>query len=553
MGAQKPVLRSIKDIAVRLSSTCRTLALTQQPQLSYLIGHAEQPTQPADPKDEMYDSKGRDKRMSGGGHNSQNRPGRLPQIARRSQHTKSELIAKIAMLEGEIGRQDHRYSSMRGHMRRLQEDLKEAKDRVEDQTNEHRVLKERYQTVLDKAVILFARSKGIAFNLQTGEPLTVILNRMLQDASRAESSQADTQSWQKRLQASQGQTRVYSEEVRQSHGLIEELRHQLQIKEAETENSRQRAHKSQAQNQALMKQVEAMQVQEDAMHARVQDVQREMLGKVEKTQAVSDDQLSQDFRTLISMIKALSRMINFDASTNVVETLKSYSFLEHVSPQHWQGRAQKKRFIEAWIWSVLYIDVFDTPFKIFGTFGNGLAESWFSVYGEDHVLEWPTPSLKCELWRYTTTEQLVESVGKDLISHGRKSLLLDDVEASVVAVRKDIGEIVCTSLCVLDPAADAIQIGNVVDKAFTLAMQMFLQRSRLQITYPQVGDKFIHNEMTFLPDRNGNDIEDGLVAYVLNPGLAKWGNAHGEQYECRLDLVPSLVQLESVDIKRESF
>jgi hypothetical protein len=57
--------------------------------------------------------------------------------------------------------------------------------------------------------------------------------------------------------------------------------------------------------------------------------------------------------------------------------------------------------------------------------------------------------------------------------------------------------------------------------------------------------------MTSVPDRDCEDIEGGFVAFVVNPGLTKWGDARGLHLDQRNDIVPSLVQLEATRIKQE--
>lgn len=46
-----------------------------------------------------------------------------------------------------------------------------------------------------------------------------------------------------------------------------------------------------------------------------------------------------------------------------------------------------------------------------------------------------------------------------------------------------------------------------------------------------------------MPDLDGDDIDDGVVAFIVKPGLRKWGNAHGKMLDQYYDIVPSLVQL----------
>jgi hypothetical protein len=73
-------------------------------------------------------------------------------------------------------------------------------------------------------------------------------------------------------------------------------------------------------------------------------------------------------------------------------------------------------------------------------------------------------------------------------------------------------------------------------------MQMALQRSRLQVTVPKNGDRFSRAEMSAVNGDDEEEIEDGVVAFVINPGLTKWGDAHGKKLDQRYDIVRALVQ-----------
>ncbi|KAJ8113128.1 hypothetical protein OPT61_g4673 [Boeremia exigua] len=91
----------------------------------------------------------------------------------------------------------------------------------------------------------------------------------------------------------------------------------------------------------------------------------------------------------------------------------------------------------------------------------------------------------------------------------------------------------------------------IVDRAFTLALEMSLQNCRFQVTYPSAGAKFHDGSMSSLPDLDGEDISDGIVAFVVNLGLTKWGDAHGKMLDQRYDVVSALVQLEPAEEKRK--
>lgn len=89
------------------------------------------------------------------------------------------------------------------------------------------------------------------------------------------------------------------------------------------------------------------------------------------------------------------------------------------------------------------------------------------------------------------------------------------------------------------------QISVTINKAFALALQLSTQRCRLQLTYPLVGAEFHKHSMESMPDPDGEDIENGNVAFIAHPGLTKWGDAHGKNLDHRFDIVSSLVQLEA--------
>jgi hypothetical protein len=366
------------------------------------------------------------------------------------------------------------------------------------------------------AVVPYARKKGISVNPKNGEPLDAILPRLLQDALR--------------IQVSQAGSRVQPNGTKFQSPLVERCK----ILQRELVVSRERVRDSEGQEQALRQ--------------RVQDLQADLLARVETTQVISDDDLAQDFRTLVSMVRTLSRMISFNESMDVVEILGSLGFLKGVSPQYWRGRAQKKRFIEAWTWAAICLNIFDTPFSIFRTEGKRLSESWTQIFGTKHRPGWPCPSTPCELWRYTTSGQLLQSGGRDRIVHGKDGSASDNSKLNVLDACRDAKDVIVAHLQLIDPNVDREQVSRIIDKAFKLAMQLSLQRPRLQVTHPEMGAKFALNSMVSMPDHDGEDIYDGIVVYVVNPGLTKWGDARGENHESRFDIVPSLVQLERASL-----
>jgi hypothetical protein len=281
------------------------------------------------------------------------------------------------------------------------------------------------------------------------------------------------------------------------------------------------------------------------LQAQIQTLQKEMLAKIDKIQADPDEQFAKEFRVIASLIKTLSRTIRL-AETADVEGALGCSFLhENVSRKHWVGRAQRKLLVEGWIWSVLIGMVFSTPFDVYGEQREILSSVWSGIFAAEHHNGWPCPSSLCETWRYTTAERMLECVDRDVITNGKAKDEYKGLELCIVETRKGVVAAIESGILNIASTADNLDIVSIVNKAFALAVQMALQRSRLQITYPKVGDRFNQNTMKFMPDPDGEDIDDGMVAYVVNPGLTKWGDATGKHLEHRYDIIPSFVQLET--------
>ncbi|KAH7093077.1 hypothetical protein FB567DRAFT_575852 [Paraphoma chrysanthemicola] len=289
----------------------------------------------------------------------------------------------------------------------------------------------------------------------------------------------------------------------------------------------------------------------ETIHLReqVQSLQKEMLAKVEKVQAVSDRQFEQDFRALASSIKSLSRLTRLTDAVDIVEALGQPRLLQNVLSHHLSGRVRNKCLIEIYLWSTLLDMVFENPFKVFGSYCDAKSEMWTDMFGSDFFSRWPTPTTLSETWRYTVAERVVQMVGGDLVCEGKikqgNRHERQDIEDSVLEARLHVAKCIETGLAQISSAMDVSLINEIVDKAFALGLQMTLQRPRLQITYPLLGSRFVKEYMKCDSLDDGEELSDGSVALVINPGLTKWGDALGKELEQRYDIVPSLVELEA--------
>jgi hypothetical protein len=288
-------------------------------------------------------------------------------------------------------------------------------------------------------------------------------------------------------------------------------------------------------------------IEANTLRDQVRVLQREMLANVDKVQGVSDEQLGREFRNLIALIKTLSRTIEFSPGADIVELCGKPLLLRDVKPHHWKGRAGKKYMMEAWVWCVLLSFVFQDPFAIFGEVGDNLDMVWKDIFGSHYVHAWPVPSRLCETWRYTTVEQLAEHADLAPVAAGKSEPATEysRLQLSMSKIRKDIYYTIAEQVARVSAPTKPPQIDDIIDKAFALALQMSTQRCRLQLTYPFVGAEFHKDSMESMPDPDGEDMEKGNVAFIVHPGLTKWGDAHGKNLDHRFDIVSSLVQLEA--------
>lgn len=277
---------------------------------------------------------------------------------------------------------------------------------------------------------------------------------------------------------------------------------------------------------------------------QLQALQSEMLTRVVRTQVTADDQFAQDFRNLAALVKTLSRTVRPDHEEDLIDTLGTPIILENVSQNHLSGRTGIKTHVQAWTWCVLMHFVFRSPFAIFGREGGNLATMYANMFHQGHYDGWPCPTTRSETWRYTTMEQLVESLGRDAMVRWESHTKDGTLSSSLIDLRAEVLGTIEQRFGDFSSSCDLERVRLIIDKAFALSMMMSRQAFRLQLTYPKVGDWFNADTMTALPNDDGEDVVEGVVAFVVHPGLTKWGDALGKNLDHRYDIVRSLVHLE---------
>jgi hypothetical protein len=409
---------------------------------------------------------------------------------------RGELTKKTVYLQMEYDRND----KLRQKNLRLQHELQELNAKHAELTAEKRHIKHRYGILVRELMRPYARGQNLQWNDHDTDSINRTLLPLIADVTEAS-----------------------------------QVKHQLLRSETDV--------------YTLQDQLRASQIHTASLQTQVQSLQKQMLAQVDKVIAVPDHQFNQDFRTLAAMVKTLSRSIRVTEDMTMSDVLEPHVLHYNVAEHHWKSRARKKYYIEAWVWSVLYRKVFLNPFAIFGPTGKKFDVNWVTLFSDDFVDDWPFPSSVCEMWRYTSMEQLVDHVGRSTIKEGQaetptESQIVETLRGHVTEARNATFNVISGTLAQVSPTADLSRVLLIINKAFSLAMEMSLQRSRLQVTWPYVGDQFVKEEMSCMPDSDGEEIEGGIVAFIVHPGLVKWGDANGKNFEERYDIVPSLVHLE---------
>ncbi|KAF2657936.1 hypothetical protein K491DRAFT_714065 [Lophiostoma macrostomum CBS 122681] len=285
------------------------------------------------------------------------------------------------------------------------------------------------------------------------------------------------------------------------------------------------------------------------LREQVHTLQLEIFANVQKIQATSDDQLAQEFRNPASTIKPLTRGVQIKDSEDLTSITRDIVLNQGANDSVWSSRARKKLLLEAIIWSILIVTIFHTPFSVFGERGEVLGRLWNDMFGSGHFGFWPKPTFLSETFKHTTVEGLKNVAKKE--AGPSETVSSAHVNESP---RACLIEIFSRNLARICSNVNMDTVSAIVTKAITLALHMAEQHCRLQIIYPAVGDGYYQGKAApeMISITASEDVMEGRVGFIVNPGLAKWGDAHGKNLDQRLDLVPSLVYVEAIEKNRDA-
>ncbi|KAI4909432.1 hypothetical protein J4E90_008129 [Alternaria incomplexa] len=449
----------------------------------------------------------------------------------------SNVEETISQLYKAIGRRKKESAHWQISYKNTRKANRDLKDRVSQLTIDNAnmessktIYEDKYGYIVNKAILPYAEAAGLQFDDRTKASVDTVMEPFYNDAMT-------TLDVRNELRPDDVEMRVLKDELMASRLYGQSLEEQNQFQETEI--------------QKLRQDLESSKAAVENSRTQTQVLQKEMLARVPKIQAISDEAFSRRFHTLASMVKSLSRSVRITPEVDVLAILQPPMLNSDVPDTQWSNRARKKAYIEAWIWSTLLEMVFSSPFVFCRRLAKTLHDAWFHLFGDVNPLEWPEPSPESENWRCTTIEKLMDRIGRETITEGQtqgKNRQSDektrDLQISVIQSREKVSEFITTNLTAIYSGTDFSHVLNIVNQAFALSLDMSLQRSRIQMTWSNIGTDFVAEHMSAIPDRNGEDIREGVVAFIVSPGLTKWGDANGNHFDKCHDLVPSLVQIE---------
>ncbi|KAF1930073.1 uncharacterized protein M421DRAFT_3831 [Didymella exigua CBS 183.55] len=138
---------------------------------------------------------------------------------------------------------------------------------------------------------------------------------------------------------------------------------------------------------------------------------------------------------------------------------------------------------------------------------------------------------------------MLENIEKGAGDFGKLRPQSKVLEQDMISVRNSILKALQSGLTADSSKKNLPKMMQLVDKAFALMSKMGFQRSGPALT-----------SMPWCLSRSpdGDRIAGGIVSFIVNPGLTKWGDARGKNLDQSYGIVPSLVRLEIQEPKQVS-
>jgi hypothetical protein len=279
-------------------------------------------------------------------------------------------------------------------------------------------------------------------------------------------------------------------------------------------------------------------------------LQEDALSRVDHYQPVPDAEIQKEFDIVKLAVVGFSKdLVSKTGPDMLRESLSGLALSSDMDEETWElsKRWNAKLLVESVIWRELYQSLFENPFRVYGS-SNDYMAAWKELFesgtfkralsssghlsleltdsqsGSDGDL-YPYPSETSEQWRVITVKAL-DTLRSDVTTETRRGL-----EQRL----KPIG---------YQPEQHEEDINYIITSAQKLAKTLSIQKARLRLFVPEVGERFsakVYNYKLESANKHGEDLESGEVSFVVVPGLRKWGDGDGRSLETFNDQIAAKV------------
>jgi len=261
---------------------------------------------------------------------------------------------------------------------------------------------------------------------------------------------------------------------------------------------------------------------------------------VDRFEPMPDRELKQQLSVLKNRVATLARSPSGVDAEQTGQAFRQSAFIQ-IAPHH------HKLVLESSFWDILIDGIFLSPFKVFGDCGERFTVTWSQLFQKyqtpsQSTSEWPRPDILSEKWRYVSFEPLRAR----LLANTQRLPADEEIKKSYKSNVSRVSGALQEALSRVSSHDKRAAISDIVDKACSLALDIGIQRCRLQLFSPRPNDTVSRRYPDTYEDVNeDNDtgMTEGTVKLVVWPGLRKTGDGRGGCLERSIDLSPAGVYL----------
>ncbi|KAF4631948.1 hypothetical protein G7Y89_g6188 [Cudoniella acicularis] len=278
------------------------------------------------------------------------------------------------------------------------------------------------------------------------------------------------------------------------------------------------------------------QSRKDRLDENIRRLQISLIAPMDDFQLLADDKAQNRLEDLRAAVRTLAR-----TATEGMDSERLGDVFGQSEFVRFGKKTGRKYILESLLWSIVARGLFSNPFTVFGELGKHFTLTWTRLYEATGNLEslgfsWPNPTRLSENWRYATSEAL------------RKGLMQPNPDKYIVESHSnqlsEVTQTLMDTISKVTTKSKTNEIEAVVSRASALAIDLSIQRSRMQLYAPPPDEVLpARGQDTYEILNAEADVGGGKVQFAVMPGLKKTGDAKGGFLETTTVLRPAAVYL----------